>query len=410
MAGAPQSPGAPVPPVLGAGAGPGEEGPQPDRGDPSGPGVTPVIQGQVERSETAPPVLGSTGISSNAGPPPWAPSPNGRVPEPPIQQNGSAPAHAVPSLPALAEGPTPPDGFQAPPPPPPGPPAAALMPAPGQSARQVEQRSLFTPTPPPSGPIIGPGRPSGSAAPPPDSLEADGGRRPLLLAIGAVGLLVVVGVVGFVVWRAMTGGPSTATPTAATSAPVAEPSASAEPPEAAGNSVLNAEATDPQKLGLAEAFPDKKVEFKGVTYTRVKTEMTGSCDKAGIGKFADALTQNKCARVLRATYVDGKKRHAITTGIAVFPTREDSVAADKAKNLGTNVWFRGLPGAKGSGAERVHIAGGYASGVVWGRYIVFSYATNADGRTPTDKDKALGEVSGAFRDNTSMVLERRITG
>src|SRR5690606_38540406 len=99
------------------------------------------------------------------------------------------------------------------------------------------------------------------------------------------------------------------------------------------------------------------------------TELTEKCAEAALGTFATALTDNRCERVLRATYVDEKKRYAITTGIAVFPTREDAARADQAKSLEENIWFRGLPGKKGSGAERVHIAGGYASGLVWGRYI-----------------------------------------
>lgn len=111
--------------------------------------------------------------------------------------------------------------------------------------------------------------------------------------------------------------------------------------------------------------------------------------------------------MLRATYVDDRKRYAVTTGIAVLPTRESAVEVDRAKNLNGNLWFRGLPGAPNSGAERVHIAGGYAAGLLWGRYIVFSYATFSDGHTPTAKEKALGRVSGAFRDETAKVVEHR---
>ena len=112
--------------------------------------------------------------------------------------------------------------------------------------------------------------------------------------------------------------------------------------------------------------------------------------------------------MLRATYVDSKQKYAVTTGIAVLPTRESAIEADKAKNLNSNLWFRSLPGNAGSGAERVHIAGGYAAGMVWGRYIVFSYATFSDGHTPTAKEKSLGKVSGAFRDQTAKVVERRV--
>ncbi|WP_171074939.1 hypothetical protein, partial [Nonomuraea basaltis] len=197
--------------------------------------------------------------------------------------------------------------------------------------------------------------------------------------------------------------------TTASTLPDEQPPASAPATNGPAASILNSEQTDPQKLSLSEAFPKKKVSAAGTTFTRVKASMETTCDKAATGAFADALKEQKCSRVLRATYVDSKRRYAVTTGIAVLPTKDAATAADQAKNLGKNVWFRPLPGAAGSGGERVHIAGGYAAGLVWGRYIVFSYATHTDGHTPVAKEKALPKVSGAFRDQTSLVLERRVT-
>ncbi|MER5647174.1 hypothetical protein [Streptosporangium sp. NPDC002524] len=179
-------------------------------------------------------------------------------------------------------------------------------------------------------------------------------------------------------------------------------------PEPINTTMLNSEKTDPGTMTVADAF-GKKVSVAGATFTRVKTDVTEQCQKAASGKFAGTLRTQDCRRVLRATYVDSKRRYAVTTGIAVLPTRESAVAADKAKNLGSNLWFRGLPSAAGTGGERVHIAGGYAAGMVWGRYIVFSYATFSDGHTPTAKEKGLGKVSGAFRDQTAKVVERRVT-
>ncbi|MFF3440992.1 hypothetical protein [Streptosporangium sp. NPDC002721] len=179
-------------------------------------------------------------------------------------------------------------------------------------------------------------------------------------------------------------------------------------PEPINTTMLNSEKTDPGTMTVADAF-GKKVSVAGTTFTRVKTDVTEQCQKAASGRFAGTLRTQECRRVLRATYVDSKRRYAVTTGIAVLPNRESAVAADKAKNLSNNLWFRGLPSAAGTGGERVHIAGGYAAGMVWGRYIVFSYATFSDGHTPTAKEKALGKVSGAFRDQTAKVVERRVT-
>ncbi|MCW2880460.1 MAG: putative domain containing protein [Sphaerisporangium sp.] len=174
--------------------------------------------------------------------------------------------------------------------------------------------------------------------------------------------------------------------------------------------VLDSEQTDPKKLTLKEAFAQQRVSVGGRAYTRAKVDITAQCEKVAVGTFATALKRQKCGRVLRATYVDSKQRYAVTTGIAVFPTKAAAVAADKKKNLGNTVWFRGLAGGAGSGADKADISGGYAAGLVWGRYIVFSFATYSDGHTPNSKEKDLGAVSGAFRDYTAHVIEKRVTG
>lgn len=246
-------------------------------------------------------------------------------------------------------------------------------------------------------------------APPPAAAPKAKSRKALLATLGVL-LLAGVATGGFFAYRSMNAAqPADAESRPSASQPPPQPTITAtEEPDAAGTSVLNSEETDPKALALAEAFPKKKIKVGGAVYTRVKADLAEGCDKAAAGPFADALREQKCSRVLRATYVDSKKRYAITTGIAVLPTKDAAMQADQAKNLGRNLWFRALPGAAGSGGERVHIAGGYAAGLIWGRYIVFSYATYADGHTPTAKEKGLGKVSGAFRDTTSAVLERRI--
>ncbi|MFI9589644.1 hypothetical protein [Nonomuraea sp. NPDC052265] len=274
--------------------------------------------------------------------------------------------------------------------------------------------ALDLPTPPRGTPTFPPGafRQPPFQIPPPPPPARGKSKRALLVTLGALALAgVATG--GFFAYRALNTAPPPATtagtrPTPPTLPPTTELSAS-PPADVPGSSMLNSEETDPKKMSLTEAFPKKKVSAAGTTFTRVKTDTETSCDKAATGAFADALSEQKCSRIIRATYVDSKRRWAVTTGIAVLPTKEAAALTDQAKNLSRNIWFRALPGAKGSGGERVSIAGGYAAGLVWGRYIVFSYATHADGHTPDAKDKTLAKVSGAFRDQTSLVLERRVT-
>ncbi|MEU7859673.1 hypothetical protein [Nonomuraea sp. NPDC049141] len=313
--------------------------------------------------------------------PVWPPLPHGgpeqesRVPDLPFEVWGQKPTPALPAPVALSPG------------------SQSLPAAYGQGPFK---QSPFQATPPAGSP---PGKPAG--------------RKALFITLGVLALAgVATG--GFFAYKSVSAPPPPAATTAAK-----EPSATAPPtivstdvattPVVPATSILNSEETDPRKMSLSEAFPQKKIEAGGAVFSKVKTDMTSSCEKAASGPFADALRDQKCSRIVRATYVDTKRRYAVTTGIAVLPTKEAAMSADKAKNLGRNVWFRGLPAAEGTGGERVEIAGGYAAGLVWGRYIVFSYATYADGHTPGTKEKTLDKVSGAFRDQTSQVLERRLT-
>ncbi|GAA2215439.1 hypothetical protein GCM10009850_109070 [Nonomuraea monospora] len=322
-------------------------------------------------------------------------------------------AHSTPlsaPVPATEEHPRPPEPGDVPvwPPTPPTGDKLPELPFSRDTWGHRPSTSLDVARPQAGAPVFPPGAfkqpPFQTPPPPPPPAKS---KRALLVTLGALALAgVATG--GFFAFQAVSGAP----PTTAATRVGASPSITTEqssPPEAAGTSILNSEQTDPQKLSLSEAFPKKKVSAAGTTFTRVKAHMETTCEKAATGAFADALKEQKCSRVLRATYVDSKRRYAVTTGIAVLPDKTAAATADQVKNLSRNVWFRPLPGPDDSGGERVHIAGGYAAGLVWGRYIVFSYATHADGHTPEAKDKTLPKVSGAFRDQTSLVLERRIT-
>ena len=291
---------------------------------------------------------------------------------------------AAPSFPVL------------PPPPMTSSPASAALPEGGPATTRgaFTPLSEFTPEPPP----------------PPSAPARSRASTTLLAAVVAV-VVVGIGTGAFFAYQSFSAKQSAnATdpiPSSGTLDPTDDLDITGEP-EPINTTMLNSEKTDPGTMTVADAF-GKKVSVAGTTFKRVKTNVTEQCQKAASGRFAGTLRTQECRRVLRATYVDSKRKYAVTTGIAVLPTRESAVAADRAKNLDSNLWFRGLPSAAGTGGERVHIAGGYAAGMVWGRYIVFSYATFSDGHTPTAKEKSLGKVSGAFRDQTAKVVERRVT-
>ncbi|MET8142937.1 hypothetical protein ABZU32_21745 [Sphaerisporangium sp. NPDC005288] len=258
-----------------------------------------------------------------------------------------------------------------------------------------------TPPEPPAG--------TGAAEPAPRS-----GKR-VVLAAGVAVAIAAIGTAAYFGYQAYNGGGKPVTmpdplPSVDVRLPEEEPTETASPePSTAATTILDSVKTDPKKLTLKEAFAQRRVIVGGRAYTRAKVDITPRCDKVAVGGFATALKRQKCSRVLRATYVDNKRRYAVTTGIAVFPTKQAAVAADKKKNLAKTVWFRGLAGGAGTGTDKADISGGYAAGLVWGHYIVFSFATYSDGHTPTGQEKDLGPVSGAFRDHTAQVIEKRVT-
>ncbi|WP_204076088.1 hypothetical protein [Planotetraspora phitsanulokensis] len=332
--------------------------------------------------------------------PPQTPSPHmtpGHMPPAPTPQN-----------PATA--PTTPFAFT-----PVTPPKAAMksLPAGFDSLGSAHEMDADGPptTPQPKVPVL-PG-------PPPDlppvsqddrGRPASGMAKRVLLAAGGAVVIACIGAAAFYAYTGQsTTGATTAAPAAAPSAAGTPDVAEAPSPKPVAATILDSQKTDPRKMSLTEAFPVSRVTVAGRAFRRVKVGSTDTCAQAASGTFAVALQKQKCSRVLRATYVDSKKQFAVTTGIAVLPTKQAALSVDQSKNLGGNQWFRGLDGTAETATDRVTISGGYAAGMVWGRYIVFSYATYADGHTPDLKDKSLGPVSGAFRDHTSEVLEKRLT-
>ncbi len=197
--------------------------------------------------------------------------------------------------------------------------------------------------------------------------------------------------------------------------PVAQPKRSsptsatrkAAPPVTFGSKIDNVK-TDPKPITRAEIFPNSMVSIDGRQFVRVAAAVSHDCALSARGSFARALTAGRCERVVRATYVDTSKRFAITAGVAALPTKTLAMRANRAKRLSRNVWFAGLDGKPGSGAQLISQSGGYAYGVVDGRYIIFAYATYSDGRTPTGKaplDHVVESLSRSF----AMLTEQPIT-
>src|SRR6266536_1262383 len=221
-------------------------------------------------------------------------------------------------------------------------------------------------------------------------------RRPRggkILAIGAGITALVVAAAAVAVLYRHTSAKHT---TSATAPPSATSSVA---PQLRLTSKINNVATDPKPITRAEIFPNRSLSVRSRQFARVAATVNRNCALTARGSFARALKADKCERVVRATFVDSSKRFVITAGVAALPTKTLAKRANRAKRLKRNIWFAGLDGPRQSGAQSISTTGGYAYGVVDGRYIIFAYATYTNGRTPTGngpQDHIAAALSCAF--------------
>ena len=309
-------------------------------------------------------------IAARAQAGPYGPAPGPGNPDQPWGPNGQAGGYSIPGPPPYGQ--PPPPGYAAPP---------------------------------------GSGYPGMEGAPPygmPGGVSGGGvGRRRLLMAGGTLAALVVVGAGSFFGVRALTSGQSHQPPPAATrhtpSAGQSSAPANQPPPDGGIDSIR----TDGKPMTVAEAFPSTDVTVGGETFTRVRGDVVENCSDAAKGGFAKALRDAGCDRVVAATFVDKHKKYAVTSGIAALPSKEAATKANRAADSRRGSWFTGLAGKRGSGAEKIDKAGGYAASLVWGRYIVYTYATYSDGHTPKTKDAHLSRLSQDFRHAATQAIAKR---
>ncbi|MFL1429540.1 MULTISPECIES: hypothetical protein [unclassified Nocardiopsis] len=154
------------------------------------------------------------------------------------------------------------------------------------------------------------------------------------------------------------------------------------------------EEDDPGALSTDAVFPETlEVDGQG-SFTRVAVDDTEDCASGAHGDYGTVLADNGCRQLIRASYLSEDEGQAITVGIAAMADSESATTALDAQNLNDAQWFAGLPGEEGSPAERLGHAGGHGSGGQWGRYLLFSLATNSDGAA--EGAEALAPVSEGF--------------
>ncbi|MDT0331425.1 hypothetical protein [Nocardiopsis lambiniae] len=139
------------------------------------------------------------------------------------------------------------------------------------------------------------------------------------------------------------------------------------------------EEDDPGALSVENLFPETlEVDGHG-SFTRVAVNDEEDCSVGAHGDYGTVLADNGCRQLIRASYLSEDEGRAVTIGIAAMSDEDNAATALDAQKLEDSQWFAGLAGDEGTPAERLGYAGGHGSGGQWGRYLLFSLATNSDG-------------------------------
>ncbi|WP_026341572.1 hypothetical protein [Actinomadura atramentaria] len=277
---------------------------------------------------------------------------------------------------------------------------------PGGFAPDGGERDATAPQPAVVGgaqPPFGPGPMAQGAGAP-----ARGGnkRRATLFAAGGVAAVIVLGAAGYALAGGGDGAPERAA-SAKPASPAASPSVSGQPPitptAPTAPSGIDTEKTDPRPLALIEVFPANAVTLGGHAYVRDRSSVNHDCSLTARGAMAAALAHEKCRGVVRATFIDRERTVAVTTGVAILPTKAAALRAGRAGDPSRYEWFRGMQGKRSTEIDR---AGGYAAATVRGRYIIYAYAQYAKGR-PAPGGPNLKTVTRQFIDYAVRPIEAR---
>ncbi|MBT2210417.1 hypothetical protein [Actinomadura sp. NEAU-AAG7] len=244
-----------------------------------------------------------------------------------------------------------------------------------------------------------PPRPDGAAPPP---MRPGGGnmRRPLLIGGGAA--VVLAAVIGlFAIGGTGSGSEKdkgkAAPPTQQAATPAPKP-----PPVD-----ISDEKTDPKEMEFTEIFPAPTITLGGRPYVRDRWSINKDLRYAANGAMLSALTKENCRKVVRATFLDRNRDIAVTSGVAVLPTKAAALKVSRAGDPGKYEWFRGMSAKHAPDIDR---AGGYAASTVRGRYLVYAYVQHADGKPTKPGDAMIKQIAQQFLDYDVRPIEARNHG
>ncbi|GGQ19071.1 hypothetical protein BKA00_004771 [Actinomadura coerulea] len=186
------------------------------------------------------------------------------------------------------------------------------------------------------------------------------------------------------------GGKTPEAPAAARTTPAVTPSATATVPVDITN-----EKTDTADLTFRDVFPTETIRFGDRTYLRDRWSLNRDVTYAARGSMLAALRRDQCRKIVRATYIDPQTKLAVTSGIAVMPTKAAAIAVSKAGDPARYEWFRGMAGKRSPDIDQ---AGGYAAATVRGRYVAYAYVQWANGKKAKPGDPTIKKAAQLFLD------------
>ncbi|TDD82501.1 hypothetical protein E1293_16455 [Actinomadura darangshiensis] len=264
------------------------------------------------------------------------------------------------------------------------------------AAATAEQPPVITPVYQAEGgvPVDTPPPPGGPTPPAPAKGAGGSKRRPLLIGGGAA--VVLAAAAGLFVIGGTGSGGEDAGEKAAEPPAVTQSTAPATPPATPAPAVnIDNEKTDTADLAFHDVFPAKTLQLGGRTYLQDRWSLNREVRYAARGSMLAALRQEQCRKIVRATYIDPKSKLAVTSGLAVMPTKDAALTVSKAGDPATYEWFRGMAGKHSPDIDR---AGGYAAATVRGRYVAYAYVQWANGKKAKPGDPVIKQAAQQFID------------
>ncbi|MEU5989757.1 hypothetical protein ABZ806_12355 [Spirillospora sp. NPDC047418] len=250
-------------------------------------------------------------------------------------------------------------------------------------------------TPPPPGP------PPGT----PPQRQGGGNRRRTVLIGGGAAVVLAAAIALFAIGGTGSDGKDEARKAAEPSASAsAAPSAAAPAPSAGAPANIADEKTDPKDLAFRDVFPAKEIKLGGRIYLRDRWSLNRDLKYAARGAMLGTLEREQCRKIIRATFIDRESGLAVTSGIAVMPTKAAAMTVSKAGDPARYEWFRGMAGKHSPDIDR---AGGYAAATVRGRYVAYAYVQWANGKKAKPGDPLIKQAAQQFLDYDLRPIEAR---